>query len=106
LFVFYPFFQIFAAVLFCSILSIVHFSTLFTYNRLSNQTANTMRFSTITLFLSLTASVISAPIGKRALTAQTYNEFNVSGGTAGNALAEVNAKFPVAFTASSSISLC
>jgi len=29
------------------------------------------------------------------LTVQTYDEFNVSGGVAGNALAEVNAKFPV-----------
>ncbi len=38
-------------------------------------------------------------VNKRAaagvLTVQTYDEFNVSGGVAGNALAEVNAKFPV-----------
>jgi hypothetical protein len=29
------------------------------------------------------------------LTTQTYNQFQVSTGIAGNALAEVNAKFPV-----------
>lgn len=59
-----------------------------------------MHISAITLLLSLSASVISAPLGtsllgKRALAVQTYNEFSVSGGIAGNALAEVNAKFPV-----------
>jgi hypothetical protein len=67
-----------------------------------------MHFSTpLTIFLSLTGA-LAAPIkvdGKRAstgtsaavLTVQTYDEFNVSGGVAGNALAEVNAKFPVRF---------
>jgi len=54
-----------------------------------------MRFSTITLFLSLTASALSAPIERRALKTQTYNQFQVSDGIAGNALAEVDAKFPV-----------
>ena len=56
--------------------------------------------SSITLLLSL-SSVIAAPINKRAaagvLTVQTYDEFNVSGGVAGSALDEVNAKFPVRF---------
>jgi len=54
-----------------------------------------MRFSTLTLLLSLTTSILSAPTEKRALKTQSYNQFQVSGGVAGNALAEVNAKFPV-----------
>lgn len=64
-----------------------------------------MHFSTtITLLLSL-SSAIAAPINKRAaagvLTVQTYDEFNVSGGVAGSALDEVNAKFPVSYPSSS-----
>jgi hypothetical protein len=64
-----------------------------------------MHFSTpFTIFLSLTGA-LAAPIklSKRAATGtsaavlkvQSYDEFNVSGGVAGNALAEVNAAFPV-----------
>jgi hypothetical protein len=63
-----------------------------------------MHFSTtLTMFLSLTGA-LAAPISldKKAATAaagvlkvQTYDDFNVSGGVAGNALAEVNAAFPV-----------
>ncbi|PMD61639.1 uncharacterized protein K444DRAFT_662662 [Hyaloscypha bicolor E] len=63
-----------------------------------------MHFSTtLTIFLSL-AGALAAPISldKKAATAaagvlkvQTYDDFNVSGGVAGNALAEVNAAFPV-----------
>jgi len=53
------------------------------------------------LFLALGISTLAAPrspsLDRRAnvLTTQTYNQFQVSGGVAGNALAEVNAKFPV-----------
>lgn len=56
-----------------------------------------MRFSAqiFALVLSLSATSLGAPTTKRALTAQSFNEFTVSGGVAGNALAEVNAKFPV-----------
>ena len=54
-----------------------------------------MRFSAITVVLALAAGSFSAPIGKRALTVQTFDEFTVSAGVSGNALAEVNAKFPV-----------
>ncbi|KAF8848275.1 hypothetical protein BDZ45DRAFT_681327 [Acephala macrosclerotiorum] len=59
-----------------------------------------MRFSTpLTILLSLASTSLSAPVDKRAaagvLTVQTYDEFSVSSGVAGNALAEVNAKFPV-----------
>jgi hypothetical protein len=64
-----------------------------------------MHFSTpLTIFLSFTGA-LAAPIklSKKAATGtsapvlkvQTYDEFNVSGGVSGNALAEVNAKFPV-----------
>jgi hypothetical protein len=64
-----------------------------------------MHFSTpLTIFLSFTGA-LAAPIqlSKKAavgtsasvLKVQTYDDFNVSGGVAGNALAEVNAKFPV-----------
>ncbi len=63
-----------------------------------------MHFSTtLTILLSLT-SALAAPISlhKKAaksaagvLKVQTYDEFNACGGVAGNALAEVNAAFPV-----------
>lgn len=48
--------------------------------------------------LSLAASALSLPTGevqKRALTVRPYADFQVSSGTAGNALAEAQAKFPV-----------
>jgi hypothetical protein len=60
------------------------------------QQAVIMRFtSTFLSALSLSSAAFSAPIVKRALTAQSYNDFSVSAGVAGEALAEVNAKFPV-----------
>ncbi|KAJ9618608.1 hypothetical protein H2204_012961 [Knufia peltigerae] len=57
-----------------------------------------MRFSTA-VFLGLLALSSAAPVAlknKRAsvLTTQSYADFQVSDGVAGNALAEVNAKFP------------
>jgi len=53
-----------------------------------------------TFLLSLLTSSLALPISgnaveKRALSVQNYSQFTVSGGVAGNALAEVNAKFPV-----------
>ena len=58
-----------------------------------------MKFSTSSVVLSLLVALSSAaPVAsqaKRALTAQSYSQFQVSDGVAGNALAEVNAKFPV-----------
>ncbi|KAK7969489.1 hypothetical protein PG996_002068 [Apiospora saccharicola] len=48
--------------------------------------------------LSLAISALALPTGevqKRALTARPYAYFQVSSGTAGNALAEVQAKFPI-----------
>ncbi len=59
-----------------------------------------MHFSSATILLSILALSTAAPAGlktKRAsvLTAQSYADFQVSDGVAGNALAEVNAKFPV-----------
>ncbi|CAO2652059.1 Nn.00g003420.m01.CDS01 [Neocucurbitaria sp. VM-36] len=56
-----------------------------------------MRFSTqiFTLVLSLSATSLGAPVTKRALTVQSFNEFSVSAGVAGKALAEVNANFPI-----------
>jgi len=61
-----------------------------------------MRFSTLTTLLLTLSSSLAAPTTKRAtgssasvLTVQTYDDFSVSSGVAGNALAEVNAKFPV-----------
>jgi hypothetical protein len=61
-----------------------------------------MRFSTLALWLSISTSILSAPLPlhssqKRALQSLSYNEFQVSDGVAGNALAEVNEKFPVRF---------
>lgn len=59
-----------------------------------------MYFSKIAVVLSLAASALAAPTPgapnqKRALTFQTYNDFQISSGTAGNALAEAQAAFPV-----------
>jgi len=60
-----------------------------------------MHLSTITIALSLAITSFAAPLGngKRAsaavLAVQDYEDFQVSDGVAGTALAEVNAKFPV-----------
>jgi len=57
-----------------------------------------MKFSTSTILLGLLTLSSAGPITpkiKRALSAQSYSQFQVSDGVAGNALAEVNAKFPV-----------
>ncbi|KAH9215221.1 hypothetical protein DL95DRAFT_140905 [Leptodontidium sp. 2 PMI_412] len=62
-----------------------------------------MHFSTVTLLFALVATTLSAPTHhakrahsvKRALTSKPYNDFSVSSGVAGSALAEVNANFPV-----------
>lgn len=58
-----------------------------------------MHFSTIALFLGLTASSLAAPVtqpSKRAvLTKQSYADFQISDGVGGDALNEVNQKFPV-----------
>ncbi|KAK8042286.1 hypothetical protein PG993_006809 [Apiospora rasikravindrae] len=48
--------------------------------------------------LSLAAVALSLPTGevqKRALAARPYTDFQISSGTAGNALAEAQAKFPI-----------
>src|SRR4051794_4762201 len=55
-----------------------------------------MRFSsTLVSVLSLSSAVLGAPMAKRALTVKPYNDFSVSAGVAGDALAEVNTNFPV-----------
>ncbi|KAH6659975.1 hypothetical protein BKA67DRAFT_530097 [Truncatella angustata] len=59
-----------------------------------------MYFTKIAVVLSMAASALAAPTGivgpqKRALTFQTYDKFQISDGTAGNALAEAQAAFPV-----------
>ena len=60
-----------------------------------------MRFSaTLLSILSLSSAVLAAPVSRRALTAKSYNEFSVSAGVAGDALAEVNTNFPVSSTPS------
>ncbi|KAJ4421095.1 hypothetical protein N0V85_000318 [Neurospora sp. IMI 360204] len=60
-----------------------------------------MQFKLAFVFTLLT-SVLAAPcevdtrsLGKRALSAQSYSQFQVSSGVGGNALAEVQAKFPI-----------
>ncbi|KAF2488945.1 hypothetical protein BU16DRAFT_553686 [Lophium mytilinum] len=60
-----------------------------------------MRFSSTLLLIGLTTSVFAAPLDnayhKRAavLTTRAYADFQISDGVAGNALAEVQAKFPI-----------
>lgn len=65
-----------------------------------------MQFSNLAILFSLSVATLAAPIdtAKRAttkatsasvLTAGDYSTFQVSDGVGGDALAEVNAKFPV-----------
>lgn len=58
-----------------------------------------MRFSTATIFFGLAASTLAAPtmnLSKRGvLSASSYSDFQISDGQGGNALEEVNQKFPV-----------
>ncbi|ORY66279.1 uncharacterized protein BCR38DRAFT_483920 [Pseudomassariella vexata] len=60
-----------------------------------------MYFTKIAVVLSMAASTLALPTGavtpmqKRALTFRPYSEFQVSDGVAGNALEEVQAKFPI-----------
>ncbi|CAG8959213.1 hypothetical protein HYFRA_00012571 [Hymenoscyphus fraxineus] len=56
-----------------------------------------MHFSSsiLAIVLALTSTAVCAPLDRRALTAKSYNDFQVSGGVGGNALAEANAQFPV-----------
>jgi hypothetical protein len=60
-----------------------------------------MHFSVSALLLGLVASSLAVPFqnaglkARQAITPQAYADFQVSDGVAGNALAEVNAKFPV-----------
>jgi hypothetical protein len=56
-----------------------------------------MRFSASIVLSGLLATAFAAPIAneKRALTASSYADFQVSDGVGGNALAEVQAKFPL-----------
>ncbi|KAH6653819.1 hypothetical protein BKA67DRAFT_690935 [Truncatella angustata] len=68
-----------------------------------------MHFSKIATMLALVATSLAAPTTqpqKRAdvLTFQTYNNFQISDGTAGNALAEVNKAFPVDISNPASVS--
>lgn len=52
-------------------------------------------FTLLTSALAAPCAVDTRDLGKRALSAQSYSQFSVSGGVGGNALAEVKAKFPV-----------
>jgi len=68
----------------------------------SNTSILIMHFSTTFIVLLSFTSALAVPIqlSKKATAAgvlkvQTYDEFNISGGVAGNALAEVAAAFPV-----------
>ena len=57
-----------------------------------------MYITQLATLLALAASTLSLPTGevqKRALTVRPYADFQISSGTAGNALAEAQAKFPV-----------
>ncbi|WYZ34926.1 hypothetical protein EsH8_I_001202 [Colletotrichum jinshuiense] len=57
-----------------------------------------MYFTKIAVLFSLAATGLSAPVDKRQatiLSVQDYSQFQISDGTAGNALSEVAQKFPV-----------
>lgn len=56
----------------------------------------TFLFSLLATSLALPTGTASRNVEKRGiLQVQNYSQFQVSGGVAGNALTEVNAKFPV-----------
>ncbi|KAH8658492.1 hypothetical protein BX600DRAFT_514982 [Xylariales sp. PMI_506] len=68
-----------------------------------------MHFSKIVTILGASALALSAAIpangiSKRALKFRTYDQFQISDGVAGNALAEVNSDFPVDLTNAASVS--
>ncbi|KAI1077117.1 hypothetical protein F5B20DRAFT_281965 [Whalleya microplaca] len=69
-----------------------------------------MYFTKIAFVLSLAVSALAMPTNgiyrkqKRALTFRPYSEFQVSSGTAGNALAEVQAQFPINGTSLANVS--
>ncbi|KAL0474509.1 hypothetical protein QR685DRAFT_549280 [Neurospora intermedia] len=52
-------------------------------------------FTLLTSALAAPCDVDTRGLSKRALSAQSYSQFQVSSGVGGNALAEVQAKFPV-----------
>jgi hypothetical protein len=54
-----------------------------------------MRVSALLPLTLLLTTALSAPLARRDLTLQTYNELSISAGVAGNAKAEALAKFPV-----------
>ncbi|ORY71625.1 uncharacterized protein BCR38DRAFT_480125 [Pseudomassariella vexata] len=66
-----------------------------------------MYFSKVAVFISLAVSAFAAPtpaVQKRALSFRAYNDFQISDGVGGNALAEVNEAFPVDMTDPASVS--
>ena len=56
-------------------------------------------FTLLTSALAAPCAVDTRDLSKRALSAQSYSQFQVSSGVGGNALAEVKAKFPVSYPA-------
>ncbi|KAK3952618.1 hypothetical protein QBC32DRAFT_405535 [Pseudoneurospora amorphoporcata] len=52
-------------------------------------------FTLLTSALAAPCAVDTRDLSKRALSAQSYSQFQVSSGVGGNALAEVKAKFPI-----------
>jgi hypothetical protein len=53
-----------------------------------------MRFSVIAVLSAIASVAVAAPIERRAaFVAQSYPQFQISGGVAGNALAEANKVF-------------
>ncbi|KAK3398011.1 hypothetical protein B0T20DRAFT_238154 [Sordaria brevicollis] len=52
-------------------------------------------FTLLTSALAAPCALDTRDLSKRALSAQSYSQFSVSGGVGGNALAEVKAKFPI-----------
>jgi hypothetical protein len=74
-----------------------HVRSFFLHSFFYHKTSN-MYIPAATIFMSILALSSAGPIGmksKRALTAQSYADFQISDGEAGNAVAEVNAKFPL-----------
>jgi len=60
-----------------------------------------MRLTAATLLFGLVATIVASPVPatkytkRGVLTQQSYNDFEISDGVAGNSVAEVLAKFPV-----------
>ena len=80
-------------------LSFIHLSSVLTVFQRPGYHSSPIKSSLVNMYYSpalvLLPFAFAAPLERRALTLQSYNDLSISAGTAGNAQAEALAKFPV-----------